>query len=169
MTQIDFDAFAEEHAAYFDLEAQLGVGVDVQYFGELIELAFDAFKLGQDDRYHCALLTYNFVNVHDFLRFNANAQKIELISSERDDPGFYDDSLLQLVMGELVLAIQVRANIFSCELTDIRFKQSRLSINYEIGSGLFQKTLPEVVQTPDCSLVFADFRIDFIESTLPRE
>ena len=122
MTQIDFDAFAEEHATYFDMEAQLGIGVDVQYFEELIELASDAFKLDQDDRYPCALLTYNFVNVHEFLRFNANAQKIELISSEGDDPGFYDDSLLQLIMGNLILSIPVRVNIFSCDLTDLRFK-----------------------------------------------
>ena len=29
--------------------------------------------------------------------------------------------------------------------------------------------MPEVVQTPDCGLIFADFKIDFIESALPRE
>lgn len=44
----------------------------------------------------------NLVN-HDysFLRFNANAKTIELISSETDEVGIYEDSYLKFSMGSL--------------------------------------------------------------------
>ena len=101
VTQFDFDAFSAEHANYFVLEAQLGIGWEVKSFKELYDLAIEAFKLLDTDRYPCTLLRTIFVNKHSFLGSNANAQTIELTSSLTDEAGVYTDSYLQFIMGEL--------------------------------------------------------------------
>ena len=136
VSQLDFDAFATEHANYFKLEAQLGIGWQTESYEALYDLAIETFKLLDSDRYPCEFLSVNLVNTeYSFLRFNPYAQTIELTSDETDEVGVHEKAFLQFSMGSLKLQIPIKVTIFSCELTKVGFERASVRINYEIGSG----------------------------------
>lgn len=63
----------------------------------------------------------------------------------------------------------IQASFQPCDVTEIKFSIPFESIDYQIGSGARQISLPEVIQKPDCGHEIREFKITTVKGSLARE
>ena len=72
---------------------------------------------------------------------------------------------LKVTINGEVIEVPIEAELFSCKLESVKFVKSQISIDYEVGAGPKDISLPEIKQKPTCGEPLTDILIKSVEGT----
>lgn len=111
------------------------------------------------DRESCGELATSLVSPYPFLIDFPSLQTIQFKPESSDSEGIYTEAFQRFTLNGFSCEIPITATVWDCQILSVAFKKSSESVEYEIGSGPLEQTLPDVVQRPDCKLSFNEFLI----------
>lgn len=165
--QENMDEFCATYPDYYQMFAQLGVTWEQVLYSDLYDTAYyEWFGLDDPDRESCGDLVTEFNSPYPFLVDFPSLQTLQLKPEWTDAEGIYTEAAQTFTLNGFSCSIPVTATVWDCDLVSVGFKQDSMNIEYEIGSGAFDKVLPEVVQKPDCGLVFNEYAITKTEASI---
>mmetsp|Transcript_27463 Transcript_27463/g.36734 ORF Transcript_27463/g.36734 Transcript_27463/m.36734 type:complete len:117 (-) Transcript_27463:356-706(-) len=102
----------------------------------------------------CGDITFVLTTTRSELTLDSATKLLKLQSSEATAETTFSDSRLKIIFRTYEWPITVKASFVRCQLTSLGFEQGEINVEYQIGSGQIQVTLPKVKQEPDCGFIF---------------
>lgn len=118
------------------------------------KVAEEAFKMNDPDFEICGPLIVSFVSdkAFPYLSFSEASVSLNIDPSETTEPTSSEQAIIFFSRYNFTFEVPIKADIVPCQVKKLSWDPAAMTINYELGSGSSDGTLPDLVQEPDCQL-----------------